>query len=79
MFLEMLSAIEIILILFSCFLVWYIFLHEPSSQGYMREPRRDEDDEIEDKEALASEKYIQSIEEARSDYKEGKVKPLEET
>ena len=37
------------------------------------------EDLIEDILALSSEKYLRSIEEARSDYREGKVKYLEET
>ena len=37
------------------------------------------EDLIEDILALSSEEYLRSIEEARSDYREGKVKYLEET
>ena len=36
------------------------------------------EDLIEDLEALTSEKFINSIKEARNDYKEGKVKSFEE-
>ena len=36
------------------------------------------DDLIEDISALSSDEYLRSIEEARSDYKEGKVKRLED-
>ena len=36
------------------------------------------EDLIEDLSALSSDEYLRSIEEARSDYKEGKVKPLED-
>jgi hypothetical protein len=36
------------------------------------------EDVIEDILALSSDEYLRSIEEARSDYKEGKVKSLEE-
>ncbi len=36
------------------------------------------EDLIEDMLALSSDEYLRSIEEARSDYKEGKVKSLEE-
>lgn len=36
------------------------------------------EDIIEDVLALSSDKYLQSIKEARSDYKEGKVKNLED-
>ncbi len=37
------------------------------------------EDFIEDMFALSSEKYINSIKEARKDYKEGKLKSFEET
>ncbi len=36
------------------------------------------EDLIEDMSALSSDEYLRSIEEARTDYKEGKVKYLEE-
>ncbi len=36
------------------------------------------EDLIEDMEALSSEKFIKSIEEARNDYKKGRTKDLEE-
>ena len=36
------------------------------------------EDLIEDLSALSSDEYLRSIEEARSDYKEGKVKHLED-
>ena len=36
------------------------------------------EDVIEDLSALSSDEYLRSIEEARSDYKEGKVKHLED-
>ena len=36
------------------------------------------EDLIEDIQALSSDEYLRSIEEARNDYKEGKVKSLEE-
>lgn len=40
--------------------------------------RRAMEDLIEDLLALSSDEYLRSIEEARSDYKEGKVKHLED-
>ena len=40
--------------------------------------RRAMEDSIEDMIALSSEEYLRSIEEARRDYKEGRVKQFEE-